>query len=86
MSEPHDVSDAPQARRLVFEFPLEAGEAWLERVRGVAAPHVLRLGQVERPDKHVLICEVEVGREEALVHALQEAWAAFRAASDEASE
>jgi len=74
MSDP----DAPTARRLVFEFPLEAGEPWLERARAAAAPHVLRLGQVERPDKHVLICEVEDASRSDLVEALQEAWRGFQ--------
>lgn len=62
------------AHRLVLEFPLDAGQPWLEKAREAAAPYVVRLGQIERPDRLVLICEVEEGAKEALIAALKEAW------------
>lgn len=76
--------DAP--KRMVFEFPLSAGASWLERAREAAAPHVLRLGEIERPDKLVLICELVPARQQDLVDALQTAWEAFGAGEGAASE
>lgn len=58
---------------------IEIGEGWLERLRQAAAPFVVRLGQVERPDKVVVVCEVEAEQRGVLLEAVQAAWSAFEA-------
>lgn len=69
--------------RVFLEFPLSAGQAWIARVQEVAAPHVLRLGHVEHPDKLVLICELQPEARPALMEDLQAAWRAFQDDLDE---
>lgn len=69
------MTDEPTLTRLVLEMPLDTDPAWIERVKRIAAPHVVRLGVVEHPEKQVVICELEPHRKPALAAALQKAWA-----------
>lgn len=73
-----DPTDAP-AQMLQLHLPVELGPAWLERVKKVAIPHVVRLGVIEKPDEWVVLCELKPGARAPLTDALQEAWTVWNA-------